>query len=128
MDDFAVCTKARESDGHILVKLDGNLRRTDVAKSDRDKLGRKRSVRAQLYHKHCDKALPAPANQEFRVCWMIRVFGCLILDLLQHQGPLVVKCFCLFKQATKSFSIFPMAYKMSTGKSRNDSSDSLSNE
>lgn len=34
MDDFAVCTQTCESDGHILVKLDGNLRRTDMAKSD----------------------------------------------------------------------------------------------
>lgn len=128
MDDFAVCTQARESDGHILVKLDGNLGRRDVAKSDRDKLGRKRSVRPQLDHQYCDKALPAPANQEFRVCWMVRVFGCLVLDLLQHQGPLVVKYFCLFKQPTKSYSIFPMAYKANTGKSRNGTSDSLSNE
>lgn len=127
MDDFAVCTQARESNGHILVKLDGNLRRTDVAKSDRDKLGRKRSVRAQLDHKYCDKALPAPANQEFWVCWMLRVFGCFVLDLLLHQGPLVVKSICLFKQATKS-SFFPKAYKVNTGKSRNGTSDSSSNE
>lgn len=42
MDDFAVCTQARESDGHVLVKLDGNLRRTEVPKSDRDKLGREK--------------------------------------------------------------------------------------
>lgn len=59
-----------------------------------------RSVRTQLDPKHGDKALPAPASQEFWVCWMLGAFGCLGLDLLLQQGPLVVKYFGLVEQAT----------------------------
>lgn len=104
MDDFAVCTQARESNGHILVKLDGNLRTTDVAKSDRDKLGRKRSVRTQLDQKHCDKALPAPANQEFWVC-----SGCLSawFWICSTAGPSCGEIFLLVQAGNKISSLFP---------------------
>lgn len=84
-----------------------------------------RSVRTQLDPKHGGKALPAPASQEFWVCWMLGAFGCLNLDLLLQQGPLVVKYFDLVEQATKSLSFFPMGYKVNTGKSRNGTPDSV---
>lgn len=125
MDDFAVCTQARESNGHILVKLDGNLRTGDVAKSDTDKLGRKRSVRTQLDPKHGDKALPAPASQEFWVLLDARGVWLLEFGFAAAAGPSCGEILLLDRAGNKSLSFFPMGYKVNTGKSRNGTPDSV---
>lgn len=119
MDDFAVCTQARESDGHVLVKLDGNLRRTEVPKSDRDKLGREKWEHSWIPNTVVEHFLPLLAKSSGSA-------GC--------SGCLAARFWiCCYIRALLWWSLFASSSRqqnllVNTGKSRNGTSDSLSNE